>query len=41
MNNGLALEFLLIEDNDQDAELTMRAMHEYNLGNRIIRLTDG
>ncbi|MDP3684718.1 MAG: response regulator [Ignavibacteria bacterium] len=41
MNNNLPLEILLIEDNDQDAELTMRAMREYNMGNKIIRLTDG
>jgi two-component system, response regulator len=41
MNNNLPLEILLIEDDDQDAELTMRAMHEYNIGNKIIRLIDG
>jgi two-component system, response regulator len=41
MNNNLPLEILLIEDNDQDAELTLRAMREYNMGNRIIRLIDG
>lgn len=32
---------LLIEDNDQDAELTIRALREYNIGNKIIRLFDG
>lgn len=41
MNNILPLEILLIEDNDQDAELTIRAMREYNMGNKIVRLTDG
>jgi len=41
MNNNLPLEILLIEDNDQDAELTMRALCEYNMGNQIIRLVDG
>jgi two-component system, response regulator len=41
MNNNFPLEILLIEDNDQDAELTMRAMREYNMGNKIVRLTDG
>jgi two-component system, response regulator len=41
MNNNLPLEILLIEDNDQDAELTMRAIREYNMGNKIIRLSDG
>lgn len=41
MNNNLPLEILLIEDNDQDAELTLRAMREYNMGNKIVRLADG
>lgn len=41
MNNSLPLEILLIEDNDLDAELTMRALREYNLGNKIVRLNDG
>lgn len=41
MNSNLPLDILLIEDNDQDAELTMRAMREYNMGNNIIRLFDG
>ncbi|EKD88221.1 MAG: response regulator receiver protein [uncultured bacterium] len=41
MNNIMPLEILLIEDNDQDAELTIRAMREYNMGNKIVRLSDG
>ncbi len=41
MNKNLPLEILLIEDNDQDAELTIRAMREYNMCNKIIRLLDG
>lgn len=41
MNKNLPLEILLIEDNDQDAELTIRAMREYNMCNKIIRLIDG
>lgn len=41
MNNNLPLEILLIEDNDLDAELTMRALREYNMGNKIVRLSDG
>jgi two-component system, response regulator len=41
MNSNLPLEILLIEDDDQDSELTIRAMHEYNIGNKIIRLIDG
>jgi two-component system, response regulator len=35
------LEILLIEDNDFDAELTIRALRQYNLGNQIVRLSDG
>ena len=41
MDNTLPLEILLIEDNDYDAELTMRALREYNMGNKIVRLSDG
>jgi len=41
MDNNLPLEILLVEDNDFDAELTMRALREYNMGNKIIRLSDG
>jgi two-component system response regulator len=41
MNNNLPLEIILVEDNDQDAELTNRAMRQFNLGINIVRLTDG
>ncbi len=35
------MEILLIEDNDDDAELTLRALQPYNGSNQIIRLADG
>jgi two-component system, response regulator len=41
MNNQNSLEIVLIEDNDLDAELTIRALRQNNLGNQIIRLADG
>lgn len=41
MNELQAMEILLIEDNDNDAELTLRALQENRLSNPIRRLTDG
>jgi two-component system, response regulator len=41
MFNQEPLEILLIEDNDLDADLTIRALRGYNLSNKIIRLCDG
>lgn len=41
MNKSEAMEILLIEDNDYDAELTIRALKQYNLANQITRLDDG
>jgi CheY-like chemotaxis protein len=41
MNHPEAMEILLVEDNDSDAELTLRALKQYNLANQIIRLADG
>jgi len=41
MNNQSPLTILLIEDNDFDADLTMRALHQYNLYNQIVRFADG
>jgi len=41
MRNPEAMEILLVEDNDNDAELTLRAMKQYNLANQIIRFADG
>jgi two-component system response regulator len=35
------LEVILIEDNPQDAELTIRALKELNLANHLIHLSDG
>ena len=35
------LEIILIEDNDIDAELTLRALKKNKLSNKIHRLTDG
>lgn len=34
-------KILLVEDNPNDAELTMEAMHEKNLANEVIWLKDG
>lgn len=34
-------EILLVEDNPTDAELTIRALNKYNLGNHLIHLKDG
>ena len=41
MNKPEAIEILLIEDNDYDAELTLRALKMYHLANQIIRFADG
>ena len=35
------VEILLVEDNDQDAELTLRALTKQNLANRLHRVEDG
>ncbi len=34
-------EILLVEDNPTDAELTIRSLNKYNLGNNLIHLKDG
>lgn len=36
-----ALEILLVEDTDEDAELTLRALKEHRLANRVHRVSDG
>lgn len=35
------VEILLVEDNEHDAELTMRALKKKNLTNKLIHLRDG
>lgn len=35
------IEIVLVEDNPQDAELTIRALKKYNLSNKLIHLKDG
>jgi two-component system, response regulator len=35
------VEILLVEDNDEDAELTLRALRRHNLTNHLTRLADG
>jgi len=39
--NSKEVEILLVEDNPSDAELTMRALKEYNLANKLIWVKDG
>lgn len=41
MNNPLPTEILLVEDNSQDLELTLRALKKANLANRIEIARDG
>ena len=35
------IDILLVEDNASDAEMTIRALKKYNLGNRLLRVKDG
>ena len=35
------IDILLVEDSDEDAELTIRSLKRYNIGNNIVRLQDG
>lgn len=35
------IEILLVEDNPQDAELTIRALKKYNLSNKMVHLKNG
>lgn len=40
MENNV-VEILLVEDNPDDADLTMRALKKYGLGNHLLHLEDG
>ena len=39
--NNLPVEILLVEDNPDDAELTIRSLKKLNLANKLIHLEDG
>ena len=41
MKTNDVVEILLIEDNPDDAELTIRALKKYNLANNLLHLHDG
>jgi two-component system response regulator len=41
MMNSKEVEILLVEDNPDDAELTIRALRKQNLANNLTHLTDG
>jgi CheY-like chemotaxis protein len=41
MNESKIIEILLVEDNDVDAELTLRALKKHHLSNHINRMMDG
>jgi two-component system response regulator len=41
MDHSAAVDILLVEDNAQDAELTIRALKKHNLANRLIAVEDG
>ena len=38
---NMPLEILLVEDNPQDAELTIRALKKRNLANHLVHVSDG
>lgn len=39
--SGSAAEILLVEDNLNDAELTIRVLKKYNVGDKLLHLEDG
>lgn len=41
MKNNIPVEVLLIEDNPEDAELTIRVLKKHNLANNLVHLQDG
>ena len=41
MTRGEAVEILLVEDNPDDADLAMRSLRKFNLGNRLVWVKDG
>ncbi len=41
MKNNSGIEILLVEDNINDAELTIRALRKVNLANKLVHLKDG
>jgi two-component system, response regulator len=41
MNTLEVMDILLVEDNPEDAELTIRALRSQNLANRIVHVEDG
>ena len=41
MNDQIAIDILLVEDNPRDAELTIRALKKKNLANRLFHVQDG
>jgi len=41
MNRTEEIEILLVEDNPEDAELTLRALKKSNLANRVAHVADG
>lgn len=41
MREGDRLELLLVEDNPEDAEITIRAFRKFDFSNGIVHVTDG
>jgi CheY-like chemotaxis protein len=39
--NASEVEILLVEDNPNDAELTLRALREHHLANKVLHVKDG
>lgn len=41
MDKNKTVEILLVEDNDNDAEMALRALKKNNISNKVTRLKDG